>query len=231
MRFVMSPDPIILEARGIAKDYVTPSERVQVLCDINLQVARGEMIAIVGPSGSGKSTLLNILGTLDYPTGGKIILDGQDLSQMTQSQLAVVRNTYLGFIFQFHHLLPEFNLIENVVFPCLISGGGKEAWPKAQALIVRMGLGARVKHRPDRLSGGEKQRVAVARALVNHPRLILADEPTGNLDARNGEMLIETFRRLRDEEHLTVIMVTHNQAIAGHADRIFALKEGRLYAV
>ena len=228
----MSPDSIILEARSVAKDYVLPSERVQVLRDINLQVGKGEMIAIVGPSGSGKSTLLNILGTLDYPTDGKIILDGQDLSQMTQGQLALVRNRYLGFVFQFHHLLPEFNLIENVVFPCLMADGRREeAWQRAQALISRMGLEARVKYRPDRLSGGEKQRVAVARALVNSPRLILADEPTGNLDARNGEMLIETFRKLRDEEHLTVIMVTHNQSIAAQANRVFGLKEGRLYAL
>ncbi len=232
MRYVMNLSSIILEAQNIKKDYILPNERIEVLKDINLKVKKGEMITIVGPSGSGKSTLLNILGTLDYPTQGSIIFNSTDLSKLTDNQLAEIRNKYIGFVFQFHHLLPEFNLLENVAFPLLVADGNKrEIWGKANQLIERMGLKNRIRHRPDCLSGGEKQRVAVARALINKPHLILADEPTGNLDAKNGDMLIETFIRLRDEDGLTIVLVTHNHAIASHADRAFNLKEGRLYAL
>jgi lipoprotein-releasing system ATP-binding protein len=226
----MSPEPTILEARRLAKEYVLPNERVSVLRDIDLVVSKAEMVAVVGPSGSGKSTLLNILGTLDHPTGGTVLLDGADLSQLGDAELAVLRNQHIGFVFQFHHLLPEFSLLENVALPALIgNGSNKERWDRARSLVDRMGLAPRLKHRPDRLSGGEKQRAAVARALVNRPRLILADEPTGNLDVRNGELLMETFLKLRDEEGLTIVLVTHNQSIAARADRVFNLKEGRLH--
>ncbi len=228
----MNHNSIILSVRSLAKDYILPNEKIEVLKDINLEVTRGEIVAIVGPSGSGKSTLLNILGTLDLPTRGKIFFNSTDLSELNSDELARLRNRYIGFVFQFHHLLPEFNLIENVALPALIANSNRqESWLRAAALIEQMGLKERSRFRPDRLSGGERQRVAVARALINNPHLILADEPTGNLDTKNGEMLMKTFLKLREENNLTIILVTHNQAIATQADRIFNLIEGRLYAV
>ncbi len=226
----MSPDSIVLSAQGIAKDYVLPNERIEVLIDVNLAVRQGEMVSIIGPSGSGKSTLLNILGTLDYPTKGKIFLNGKDLIGLNGNQQAEIRSRYIGFVFQFHHLLPEFNLLENVALPSMIAGYSKKKnRQRTTELIEKMGLTARVKHRPSQLSGGEKQRVAVARALINSPQLLLADEPTGNLDMANGQMLMDIFQKLKKEDKLAIIMVTHNQNIAAYADRILNLRDRRLY--
>lgn len=228
----MNPDQLIIAGQGIEKEYSLPTERIVVLRGIDLEVKKGELVAIIGPSGSGKSTLLNILGTLDYPTKGKVILNATDLSVLPENQLAEIRNRSIGFIFQFHHLLPEFSLLENVALPALIANGNKaHAWENAAHLIEKMGLSGRITHRPSQLSGGEKQRVAVARALINSPQVLLADEPTGNLDMKNGEMLIETFLNFGKEEGLSIVLVTHNQNIASYAHRVLALREGRLYAV
>ena len=222
----------MLLAVGLAKVYRGRADEVEVFRDLNLEVYRGETVAIVGESGAGKSTLLHLLGGLDRPTAGSVILDEFDMVRARELDLTRFRNRKIGFVFQFHHLLPEFSALENVMMPGLIAGGSKrDTRERATQLLARVGLANRGAHRPGELSGGEQQRVALARALVSSPVLLLADEPTGNLDPRTGEMVATLIRRLQTEQNLTAVIVSHNQRIAAACDRVFHLDRGRLNEV
>jgi len=215
---------VAVRAVALAKGYGGGDRRVEVLRGLDLDVAAGEMLAVVGPSGVGKSTLLHLLGLLDRPDGGSIELFGENVMPWTAEERARFRNRSLGFVFQFHALLPEFTLAENVAMPLLIGGQRRSsAVAEARELLVAVGLAARAEHFPDQLSGGEQQRGAVARALVGSPRLLLADEPTGNLDAANAEALFELVQTLHLSRGLTSVIVTHNEALAGRCDRVLRL--------
>jgi lipoprotein-releasing system ATP-binding protein len=219
----------LLSARGLAKGYRTPAGHVPVLLGVDLDVAAGEMVAVVGASGVGKSTLLHVLGTLDRPDGGTLRIAGEDVLTLPEPRRCEFRNRTLGFVFQFHHLLPEFSALENVAMPLLIGGRPVgEARHRARELLDEVGLGGRAGHRPGALSGGEQQRVAVARALAASPRVLLADEPTGDLDRATGRRLAETLRSLVRARSLTVVVVTHNDELARGCDRVLALAGGRL---
>lgn len=219
---------ILLRADRLTKVYSGRVEEIEIFRDLNLEAARGEMIAIVGASGAGKSTLLHLLGGLDRPTSGTIKIGEFDLSKNAELDLARFRNRQIGFVFQFHHLLPEFSATENVMMPLLINGMAKrEAATRAGELLHRVGLSARAEHRPGELSGGECQRVALARALVFPPVLLLADEPTGNLDEHTGESIHFLLRQLQQEEQLTAIIVTHNPRLAAICDRVLRLENGK----
>jgi ABC-type lipoprotein export system ATPase subunit len=220
---------LFLEARGLAKTYRNAEVPVPVFRSLDLAVRRGEMLAIVGPSGIGKSTLLHLLGGLDRADYGAIAVDGRDLTAMSNDELAAFRNRNVGFVFQFHHLLPEFSAEENVAFPHRIAGVvAGEARRLAAELLDRVGLSSRRTHRPLALSGGEQQRVAIARALVNEPDVILADEPTGNLDSRTSVEIMEVLQRLNRERGLTVLLITHEADIAEYARRVVAFRDGRV---
>ena len=220
----------VLIARGICKSYPTPRGRLEVLRDLDLIVKGGTILAILGASGAGKSTLLNILGTLDRPDAGTIEIRGWRVDRRAEGELARFRATRLGFVFQFHHLLPEFSAEENVMMPLLIAGSTPSAArAKARDSLAAVGLGERWEHRPSELSGGEAQRVAVARALVGGPELVLADEPSGNLDPRSAAALHELLASLRAEGHQTFVVVTHNDRLAAIADRVLTLESGRLH--
>jgi lipoprotein-releasing system ATP-binding protein len=220
----------ILEATGLRKVYRGgDGNPIDVLAGADLGVARGEFVAIVGASGAGKSTLLHLLGALDRPTSGTVRLDGQSYEDMSAVELAAVRNRKLGFVFQFHHLLREFTALENVMLPLLISGANEAAArSRAEELLARVGLAGRMTHRPTALSGGEQQRTAVARALATDPVVVLADEPSGNLDYGHSELLHELFARLAREFETALVVVTHNRLLAGRADRVLSLESGRL---
>ncbi|MFN3403537.1 MAG: ABC transporter ATP-binding protein [Cytophagaceae bacterium] len=216
---------VILEAKQIKKSY--PS--LEVLKGIDLQIQKGEIVSIVGASGAGKTTLLQILGTLDKPDSGSLVLNGQELFRMNDELLAQFRNRNIGFIFQFHNLLPEFTCLENVCLPGFIGGlEKKNIESKARQLLSRLGLDHRLNHRPSELSGGEQQRTAVARALVNSPAIIFADEPSGNLDSHNAEELHKLFFELREEFNQTFVIVTHNEHLAEAADRKLEMIDGRI---
>jgi lipoprotein-releasing system ATP-binding protein len=205
---------------------------LEVLCGVDLEVARGEFTAVVGASGAGKSTLLHLLGALDHPTSGDIWLDGSRYADLGPAGLAELRNRKVGFVFQFHHLLREFSALENVMMPLLIGGTAlRQARSRAEELLSQVGLAGRMTHRPSELSGGEQQRCAVARALVHDPGVVLADEPSGNLDHANSERLHELFFRLAREYETAVVVVTHNRQLAARADRILLLEDGRLTVV
>ncbi len=220
----------VLIARGICKSYPTPRGRLEVLSDLDLIVKGGTILAILGASGAGKSTLLNILGTLDRPDAGTLEIRGWRVDRRAEGELARFRATRLGFVFQFHHLLPEFSAEENVMMPLLIAGSTPSAArAKARDSLAAVGLGERWEHRPAELSGGEAQRVAVARALVGGPELVLADEPSGNLDRRSAAALHELIASLRAEGHQTFVVVTHNDRLAAIADRVLTLESGRLH--
>lgn len=220
---------LLLEVKGVSKRYHEGTVDTQVLNSVDLQVFKGEQLAIVGSSGSGKSTLLHIMGTLDSPTSGSVTMLGEDLYQLSGRRQAEVRNQNLGFIYQFHHLLPEFNALENVAMPALIQGRNrKEVEVKAKALLDRVGLGHRLNHTPAELSGGERQRVAIARALINDPKLVLADEPTGNLDASSGEAVYELIRELAAQLKTAFVVVTHDTNLASRMDRQVHMKDGQL---
>jgi len=224
----MSRKPI-LKAVRIKKTFVMGDERLEVLKGIDLEIFPGEIVAITGPSGSGKSTLLHILGTLDKPTEGEVYLNSTPLNGLTEEELAALRNQRIGFVFQFHHLLSEFNVVENVAMPLLIRGEDrKEAFLKAEKRLQDVGLKGRLRHKPDELSGGEKQRVAVARALITEPLLILADEPTGNLDSGGTRLLLQLFKELSKKTGVSILVVTHSSGVARIAHRRYRLKEGRL---
>jgi lipoprotein-releasing system ATP-binding protein len=220
----------ILEAQGLRKLYRGgDGAPIEVLSGVDLAVARGEFVAIVGASGSGKSTLLHLLGALDTPTSGQVRLDGLVYGEQTAAALAAVRNRKIGFVFQFHHLLREFSALENVMMPLLIAGEDEDrARSRAEELLAAVGLAGRMTHRPSQLSGGEQQRAAVARALAADPRVVLADEPSGNLDHANSERLHELFARLAREFETALVVVTHNRLLAGRADRVLSLDGGRL---
>ena len=213
----------LLKAIDLHKSY----GQLAVLKGVSIQLQAGEVVALVGASGAGKSTLLQIMGTLDEADGGSIYYGAQNVTMMNERQRAQFRNESLGFVFQFHHLLPEFTALENACMPAWIAGkSGPEITERATELLTRLGLGARTTHKPAELSGGEKQRVAVARALINAPQLILADEPTGNLDTRNSEELIHLIFDLARSMGVSFLIATHNQALAGKADRICQIKDG-----
>ena len=220
----------ILEAQGLRKLYRGgDGAPIEVLSGVDLGVARGEFVAIVGASGSGKSTLLHLLGALDGPTSGTVRLDGLAYGEQTPDQLAAVRNRKIGFVFQFHHLLREFTAQENVMMPLLIAGESDDrARSRAEELLAAVGLAGRMSHRPSALSGGEQQRAAVARALATDPLVVLADEPSGNLDHGNSERLHELFARLAREFETALVVVTHNRLLAARADRVLSLDGGRL---
>ena len=215
----------MIEIRGVEKSYGA----LQVLRGINLTIENSKVVTIVGPSGAGKSTLLHLIGTLDRPDKGEIVIDGAHLGNLGDDQLSEFRNRHIGFVYQFHHLLPEFTAAENVALPAMIAGKGrKEALVRAYELLDFLKLKERAEHKPSQLSGGEQQRVAVARALMNNPELILADEPSGNLDTDNAKKLHQLFFDLRDQFHQTFIIVTHNEELATLSDRKIILKDGQV---
>lgn len=218
---------MILEATNIRRQY----GQLEVLKGVSLQVKRGEIVSLVGPSGAGKSTLLHIIGTLDRPDSGVVKIDGKEVFKQNDKALAAFRNKSIGFIFQFHHLLPEFTAIENVCIPAYIHGQSKtKAEQRAKELLELLKLSHRFNHKPGELSGGEQQRVAVARALMNNPALIMADEPSGNLDTNNARDLHKLFFELRDKLNQTFIIVTHNEELANMADRTVHMKDGQVVA-
>jgi lipoprotein-releasing system ATP-binding protein len=213
----------IITAKSITKSYGT----LPVLRGIELQIEKSEIVSIVGASGAGKTTLLTILGTLDRADGGELLIDGQDISKLNHKQISAFRNNKIGFVFQFHHLLPEFSALENVCMPAFIAKNPKtEAENRAKKLLAILGLSDRMTHKPSELSGGEQQRVAVARALVNNPAVVFADEPSGNLDSATSKSLHELFFQLREELGQTFVIVTHNEELALMADRKLVIKDG-----
>ena len=215
----------MIEIKGVTKSFGS----LQVLKGIDLRIEKGEIVSIVGPSGAGKTTLLQILGTLDKPDSGSVVVDGIETSTLSTNKLSEFRNIHLGFVFQFHQLLPEFTAIENIMIPAYIAGmKPKEARSRAEELLAFMGLSDRATHKPNELSGGEKQRVAVARALMNNPAVILADEPSGSLDSKNKEELHKLFFELRDKFGQTFVIVTHDETLATLTDRTIHLKDGRI---
>ncbi|MEW5724212.1 MAG: ABC transporter ATP-binding protein [Thermodesulfobacteriota bacterium] len=217
-----------IEIEDLVKTFITGTVKVEVLRGLDLRVSRGESVAVVGASGVGKSTLLHIIGTLEKPTSGAVYLDGRRLNSRDEKRLAEIRNRKIGFIFQFHHLLPEFNALENAAMPGLISGMNRRAaQERAEAILVRVGLADRLRHRVGELSGGEQQRVAVARSLMMDPELLLADEPTGNLDVKTGRRINELLVELNQERGLTSVVVTHNLELAQMMSRQIRLVEGR----
>lgn len=220
----------VLEARGLRRSYTGVSgPELRILRGLDLVLDRGEAVAIVGASGSGKSTLLHLLGALDQPTAGSVFLDGVDVGSLGDEEAAAIRNMRLGFVFQFHHLLLDFTALENVMVPALIQGkSSARAKELASELLHQVGLGDRFGHKPGELSGGEQQRVAVARALVNHPLVILADEPTGNLDTDTSEQVQEVLFALKDRYGVALVVVTHNRQLASRADRVLRLDQGVL---
>ena len=217
---------VVIQTTDIAKTYVMGTEQVQALKSVSISINRGEYVAFMGPSGSGKSTLMNIIGCLDTPSSGQYILSDNDVSDLTENELAEIRNSEIGFVFQTFNLLPRASALENVALPLVYAGLSKsERHDRAQAMLDSVGLGDRSGHKPNELSGGQRQRVAIARALVNSPSIILADEPTGNLDTKTSYEIMELFQRLHDEGN-TIIMVTHEDDIAHYAHRIVWLRDG-----
>ncbi|MBI4544034.1 MAG: ABC transporter ATP-binding protein [Gemmatimonadetes bacterium] len=228
-----APAEPVLEGQALRKTYIEEDgSELTVLDGVEIRVAPAEAVAVVGASGAGKSTLLHLLGGLDRPTSGRVTLGGRDLASLAEPELAAARNARIGFVFQFHHLLREFSALENVMMPLLIAGApAAVAQHRARGLLEEVGLGERLGHKPWQLSGGEQQRVAVARALANRPLLLLADEPSGNLDTHTSEQLHDLFFRLRAEHRVAMVVATHNRELADRADRILLLKEGRLRSI
>jgi lipoprotein-releasing system ATP-binding protein len=225
----MSTGKPLVVASGVKKSFQHMGRTLEVLRGIDLTIEEGEMIGIVGQSGAGKSTLLHCIGTLDIVSSGSIKVASEELTTMSGKRLAELRNRTIGFVFQFHHLLPEFNALENVLMPGLIQGRSrKDMEPRASALLEEVGLKERMLHRPGELSGGEQQRVALARALVLDPKLLLADEPTGNLDSRTSEQMHQLFYEVNESRKTTIVIVTHNAALAGTMERVVTMRDGRI---
>ncbi len=224
----MTEESPIIELKNLTKIYKNGIE-FRALDNANLRIKKGEFVAIVGPSGSGKSTLMHLIGLLDTPSLGTLLIDGKDVTKMSDKERSEMRNRMLGFVFQYHHLLPDFTALENVIMPLLIAGKSrKEAQEIAENLLKEVGLGDRMDHKPGELSGGQSQRVAVARALSCSPAIVLGDEPTGNLDTKTGDLIYELLRRLNREYSQTFIVVTHNEDLASKADRIIRLVDGKI---
>ena len=220
------PGDILINAKGLSKSYRMGQETIRALVSVDITVKKGEYVAFMGPSGSGKSTLMNIVGALDTPSSGSYVLNGNDVSKMSESDLATVRNKEIGFVFQTFNLLPRYSALENVALPLVYAGYSKsERNAKAKKALEDVGLGDRAGHRPNELSGGQRQRVAIARALVNDPSIILADEPTGNLDSKTSYDIMALFKNLNEKGN-TIIMVTHEEDIAAYARRIIRLRDG-----
>jgi len=221
----------VLKCRSVLRRFREGSSELEVLSGVDLEVQAAERVAIIGTSGSGKTTLLQIMGGLDDPTEGEVFVDGQAMHDSNELSKGDLRNRYMGFVYQFHHLLPEFTAAENVAMPLLIRREPKPAaLQKAAELLARVGLGERLTHKPGELSGGERQRAAVARALITRPQLVLADEPTGNLDAGNGEHVLQLMLDLNEELHTSLVIVTHDHSIANRMDRVLVLENGKLRA-
>ncbi|MEO6694687.1 MAG: ABC transporter ATP-binding protein [Ignavibacteria bacterium] len=223
----MTDREILIEVSGLKKSYkVTNKNKLEVLKGINFKIHKEDIVAIIGKSGAGKSTLLHIIGTLDKPNSGKVLFENKNVFDQKEKQIAEFRSKMIGFIFQFHHLLPEFTAIENVLIASMICGDPDKE--KAESLLIEVGLKERMNHKPSELSGGEAQRVAIARALINSPKLILADEPTGNLDSENAEYVMELIFRLREKYKQTFIIVTHNEEFSKRCDTIISLHDGKV---
>jgi len=220
---------IVLKAENLGKSYPLPKGALRVFEGLGFELERGELAAIMGASGVGKTTLLNLLGALDRPSEGRVILDGQDLFSGGERDIAAVRNRKIGFVFQFYHLLPEFSALENIGFPLMIQGlGRKEAFARARDILKEVSLGEKADSRPSQLSGGEQQRIAIARALIAEPRLLLADEPTGNLDWKSGETVLRLILDLHARKGLSSIIVTHNEKIARYCHKLYLMEAGEL---
>lgn len=224
----MSESAVLLDVREVTKSYAASPVALEVLKGVNLRLRRGESVAVVGPSGCGKSTLLNLIGALDTPSSGSIWFEGRALGGLNHRELARFRNASVGFVFQFHHLLPQCTALENVLVPALVNSGARDRKARALELLERVGLGERAGYRPGQLSGGERQRVAVVRALINRPRLLLADEPTGALNEEGASKLVALLLELSREEDMTLLVVTHAGQVAAQMDRILELRAGRL---
>ncbi len=229
----MSPPPgsgsPLLQVNDVSKSFLLENQTVEVLKGVNLEVRKGELLAMLGASGAGKSTLLHILGTLDRPTKGTVCYESQDIFRLSEQELAQFRNRRIGFVFQFHHLLPEFTALENTYLPSLMQKRPvSQCIEEASALLSQVGLGHRLHHKPGELSGGEQQRVAVARALIHNPDLVLADEPTGNLDTHTGETLFALLRTLNQKRKTAFVIVTHNERLSEQADRLIHMVDGRI---
>ena len=221
-----------ISLKNIYKSYINGKGELRVLRGINLDIDKGKMVGIVGASGAGKSTLLHILGTLDHPSGGELWYNKQNLFSLNNQKLAYFRNQKIGFVFQFHHLLPEFSALENVIMPILIGRTNYQtAERRAKELLEQVGLKGREHHKPGELSGGEQQRVAIARSLSNNPELLLADEPTGNLDSKTSEKIYQLIHQINQERHLTIVLVTHNEKLGGRADHCLTIMDGTLQSI
>jgi putative ABC transport system ATP-binding protein len=223
--------PVILEVRNLTKELPLGKETVNILKGVDMEVYQGEVVAIVGPSGCGKTTLLGLIGGLDTPSSGQVMVAGQEIGHLKEDKLADVRNRTIGFVFQFFNLVPTLSALENVMLPVQFDNKSKfNPEKRAKELLTLVGLGHRLNHKPKQLSGGEQQRVAIARALANQPSILLGDEPTGNLDSERGTEILNLIQRLRQELGLTVVMVTHDPKVAGWADRRFVMQDGRFVA-
>ncbi len=217
----------VIRVENLKKVYFLEEEKVEALKGLSFSIKEGEMIALMGPSGSGKSSLLHILGGIDTPTEGKVFIKGKEISKMSDKEIAVFRNNHIGFVFQFHYLLPEFTVLENVMLPVQIYNR-ESAKEKAEKILRLLGLSHRLNHKPSQISGGEQQRVAIARAVVNEPDIILADEPTGNLDTKNAHNVMEIFSKMNKEKNVSIVIATHDREIAEYCSKILYLKDGMI---